>query len=101
MLKVNHNRYSYNLISVLAIHKGVGKDIWIRWKSNVPGHEYIQPDDELDLQSGDITFEICSEVPEAVLEEAREIFKGDTVVQYTDIHKRGHQRLDRFHEGRK
>ena len=40
--------------------------IWIRWKSNLSGYEYIEPDDELQLENCDITFEVCVEVPEKI-----------------------------------
>lgn len=41
--------------------------IWLRWKSNLPGYEYIEPDDELDLKAEDITFEICDRAPDEFL----------------------------------
>lgn len=43
--------------------------MWISWKSNLAGYEYIEPDDELNLQSEDITFEICTEIPENLAQE--------------------------------
>jgi hypothetical protein len=72
-LKLHHEGYAYNPIMIQAIHCVAYlysyEIMWIRWKSNIPGQSYIDPEDELDIKEGDLTLEICTEVPEAVLEQ--------------------------------
>lgn len=63
--KMHKDGYAYGILSVELKKKPENSsDIWIRWKSNLPDFEYIEPDDELDLKPEDITFEICEHVPE-------------------------------------
>lgn len=68
LIKCHVDSYSYGVISLCQItgHVEGNYHIYVRWKSNLPGHEYIEPDDELELTENDITFEICTEIPEAV-----------------------------------
>lgn len=67
--KLHKDGYAYGRFSM---HSKVGLcesvDIWFRWKSNVLGYDYIEPDDELYLNSNDITFEICKEIPKEYVE---------------------------------
>lgn len=64
-LKLHKDGYAYGNITMYnRIGLSDSAEIWLRWKSNIPGYEYIEPDDELDLKPEDITFEICSQVPE-------------------------------------
>ncbi len=64
-LKLHKDGYAYGNVTMYnKIGFSDSAEIWLRWKSNVPGYEYIEPDDELDLKPGDITFEICSQIPE-------------------------------------
>lgn len=64
--KLHKDGYAYG---VITLNNKIGlesekADIWIRWKSNVSGYEYIEPDDGLDLQENDINFELCSQIPD-------------------------------------
>lgn len=63
-IKKHIDGYAYGKLSILPIIGTDQADMWIRWKSNLPGYEYIEPDDELNLTEQDITFEICTEIPE-------------------------------------
>ena len=68
-LKLHKDGYAYGCISMdnkVGLCDSV--DIWFRWKSNVPNYAYIEPDDELELTSNDITFEICKEIPKEYIE---------------------------------
>ena len=68
--KLHQNGYAYGKLGVYnKIGESDSEDMWIRWKSNLAGYEYIEPDDELNLQSEDITFEICTEIPENLAQE--------------------------------
>ena len=63
--KLHKEGFAYGRVSMYnKIGLNYSTDIWFRWKSNIPGYEYIEPDDELDLKSKDITFEICTQIPE-------------------------------------
>ena len=62
--KLHKDGFAYGRVSMYnKIGLSYSVDIWFRWKSNIPGYEYIEPDDELDLKFEDVTFEICTQVP--------------------------------------
>ena len=95
-LKLHHEGYAYNPIIVQALHYAAYsysyEIMWIRWKSNIPGQSYIDPEDELDIKEGDFTLEICTEVPEAVLEQHIHLeqyverpFEGRPIPKQADI----------------
>lgn len=66
--KLHYNGYAYGRLTMTSkIGYDENADIWIRWKSNIPDYEYIEPDNELMLTSDDITFEICEDVPENLI----------------------------------
>ena len=63
--KLHKDGFAYGRVSMYnKIGLSYSVDVWFRWKSNIPGYEYIEPDDELDLKPEDISFEICTQVPE-------------------------------------
>lgn len=68
-IKRHINGFAYSKLSIIPIIGNGKEDMWISWKSNLAGYEYIEPDDELNLQSEDITFEICTEIPENLAQE--------------------------------
>ena len=41
--------------------------LWIRWRSHLADYPYVHPDDGLTLSDEDITFEICTAPPEALV----------------------------------
>lgn len=65
LLKMHKDGYAYGDLTIEnKIGFNYSVDMWFRWKSNLPGYEYIEPEDELDLKAEDITFEICDKVPD-------------------------------------
>ncbi len=73
LVKLHKDGYAYG--KLLVDDKTCVRDpaeLWIRWKSNLPDYEYIEPDDELDLTERDITFEICTEILDEIRAEIPE-----------------------------
>lgn len=64
-LKLHKDGYAYGSVTMSNRCGFSGSaDIWFRWISNIPDYEYIEPDNELELGPEDITFEICTTIPE-------------------------------------
>ena len=68
-IKRHINGFAYGKLSIIPIIGNGKEDMWIRWKSNLADYQYIEPDDELNLRLEDITFEICTEIPENLAQE--------------------------------
>ena len=68
--KIHKDGYAYGK---LIVHTTIGDfdktHCYIRWKSNLSDYEYIEPDDELDLNPDDITFELCEDVSVDIVDE--------------------------------
>ena len=67
LFKFHKDGYAYAKLDVGNKRELAGSFMWIRWKSLLSTHEYIEADDELPLKSKDIQFEICTEVPDEFL----------------------------------
>ena len=71
-LHLTHGDYAYGCFDFNPKHGGKYCDIWVRWRSHLLEHEYIHPDDGLNLTKDDITFEICTALPDEILRQVNE-----------------------------
>ena len=67
--QLHNGGYSYNSIG-LSSKATLGAHFWIRWKSLLPEYEYIEPNLEIEVKSGEVKFEICKIVPQNIIIEA-------------------------------
>ena len=72
MVKLHCDGYSYAEVGFVGRphSRTLGGDLWIRWKSLRPEYEYIDYDSGLELTEKDISFEICTKLPDSIRKEA-------------------------------
>ncbi len=72
--------YSYGALiasTKRAYSKLLDAVIWIKWRSNIPGKDFILPYDAIELKPDDVTFEICETLPENLVQKYRQKWENE------------------------